>query len=343
MTIVARGIDVPSSDGFDLSYRKPPLSERSHQPILIGIGDDAVGPYVGLFFDGPSTPEELAGPPDLTPAHGHVCDNFRIVMKGELWVGRERYHHGEFRIQRSARPYGADGDAPDVEGNWRIISFADRRGARTRFTNPELRAKVEDDEAIAKQREMTGIDILPANHPGVNGLVTTLTTPWSKVQHIDATVNEATDWPEIGDGGRVCVNLMADHEVGPIYIVQQTPPGKMATPALTFGSDVFRCVISGSHLRHGETVEMGDCRFQAAGVPWEAVVAGPDGLDEVVIIGDRRGRRAKVEGEDNGWTDRIEELVDDLLPGLEALTALNVRPGVDDIDRPELHLVTPAG
>src|SRR5438094_4650003 len=127
MTIVALGIDLPSTEAVDLSFRKPPLSERNHRPILIGIGDEAVGPYIGLFFDAPSTPEQLAGPPDLTPAHGHVCDNFRIVMKGELWVGRERYHQGEFRIQRSARPYGADGDAPHEEGNWRIISFADRR------------------------------------------------------------------------------------------------------------------------------------------------------------------------------------------------------------------------
>jgi hypothetical protein len=341
MTITARGITLENDTAFDLSYRKGILSERNHMPLLIGIGDEKVGPYIGLFFDAPSTPEELAGPPDLTPAHGHVCDNFRIVMKGELWVGRERYHHGEFRIQRSARPYGADGDAPHEEGNWRIISFADRRGSRTRFTNPELRARVENDEVIAKQRQDTGVDILPANDPGINGLVTTLDTPWSKVQHIDASVHDADGWPTIGDGGRVCVNLLAHHEVGPIYIVQRTPAGKLATPAMTFGSDVFRCVITGSHQRNGETVEMGDCRFQAAGVPWEAVTAGPDGLDEVIVIGDRTGRHAAVTGEDNGWVERIEELVQGMLPDLAKLGGLAVRPGIDDSDSPELHLVEP--
>jgi len=339
MTITARGLQLENSQAFDLSFRKPPLSERSHQPILVGIGDDRCGPYIGLFFDAPSTPEELAGPPDLAPAHGHVCDNFRIVMKGELWVGRERYHHGEFRIQRSARPYGADGDAPHVEGNWRIISFADRRGSRTRFTNPELRAKVEDDEAIQRQREATGVDVLPANDPGINGLVTTLRKPWSKVQHIDARFEEAEEWLSIGAGGRVCVNLLAHHEVGPVYILQRTPPAVMATPAMCFGSDVFRCVIRGSHTRAGEQVEMGDCRFQAAGEPWESVVAGPEGLDEVIVIGDRSGLHATVDGEDNGWMARIEHVVRDLLPGLADLKQLNVRPGIDDADRPELHLV----
>ncbi|MBW8825326.1 MAG: hypothetical protein JF603_03090 [Acidobacteria bacterium] len=342
MTITARGFELDDNQVVELSFRKPPLSEWNHKPFRLYIGDDDRGPGVGLFFDAPSTPEEMAAPIDLTPAHGHVCDNFRIVMKGELWVGRERYHHGEFRIQRSARPYGADGDAPHPEGNWRIIAFADRRGARTRPTKPELRAQVENDEAIQKQREATGFDILPPNDPGINGLVTTLDKPWSKVQHIDASVHDAGEWPAIGDGGRVCVNLLADHEVGPIFIVQRTPAGAMATPRMTVGSDVFRCVISGSYRREdGEIVEMGDGRAHAPGVPWEAVTAGPDGLDEIIIIGDRSGRQATVEGPDNGWAERIEELVQTLLPGLADLKQFNVRPFVDDTDRPELHLVEP--
>lgn len=317
--IVVRGLD-NAGDSFDVSYRKPPLSERNHMPLMIGIGDETVGPMVGLFFDAPSTPEELAGPPDLTPAHGHVCDNFRIVMKGELWVGQERYHHGEFRLQRSARPYGADGDAPHEEGNWRIISFADRRGSRVRPTNPQLRAEVENDEALERQREMWGMpEILPANDPGVNGLVTTLDKPWSRVQHMDASFSEADTWLSFGDGGHLAVSLLSVHDVGPVYIVQRTPAGQMATPAMTFGGDVFRCVISGSHQRNGETLEMGDCRVQAGGIAWDAVVAGPQGLDEVIIIGDRTGAIPTVEGDDNGWGVRLAEIIDELRVGLKEL------------------------
>jgi hypothetical protein len=321
--IVSRGFEIPG-EAFDLSFRKPPLSERSHMPMIIGIGDPVYGPMVGLFFDGPSTPEELAGPTDLTPAHSHPCDNFRIVMKGELWVGQERYHHGEFRLQQSARPYGADGDAPHVEGNWRIISFADRRGSRVRPTNPELRSQVENEEALQRSKEMYGDlmpEILPPNDPGVNGLVTTIDKPWSRVQHIDASLSEADSWLPIGDGGRIAVSLMAAHDVGPIYIVQRTPAGKVATPALTFGSDVFRCVISGSHGRGGQTIEMGDTRFQAAGVPWEAVVAGPDGLDELIIIGNRQGAKPQVVGDDTQWASEFGDIVDELTRRLATLVA----------------------
>src|ERR1700704_3763558 len=141
----ALGMDL-DADAFDLSFREPPLSERSGQPMLIGMGDPVAGPLVGLFYDDPSTPEQLAAGPDLAPAHSHPCDNFRVVMKGELWVGQERYHHGEFRLQRSGRPYGSDGDAPHEEGNWRVITFCDRRGHRVRPTNQELRAQASSPE-----------------------------------------------------------------------------------------------------------------------------------------------------------------------------------------------------
>jgi hypothetical protein len=328
MTIVGKGFEV-AGDAFDLSYRKPPLSDRSHQPILIGIGDRTYGPVVGLFFDGPSTPEELMGPTDLTPSHSHPCDNFRIVMKGELWVGQERYHQGEFRIQRSARPYGADGDAPHREGNWRIISFADRRGSRVRPTNPEMRAQVENEDALAKMRAMFDDlmpEILPPNDPGIDGLVTTIDKPWSKVQHIDSRTTDAYMWPEIGEGARVAVSLMSHHEVGPVYVIQRTPAGAQATPAMTFGSDVFRCVIAGSHTRNGEVVEMGDCRFQAGGIPWERVVAGPEGLDEVIIVGDRTGYIPEVTGDDpSGWASTFCDIVEGLKTRLKDPITLDGR------------------
>src|ERR1700727_1480182 len=145
--IKALGLAV-ASDGFELSFRRPPLSRRSGMPVLVGMGDPVAGPLVGLFYDAPSTPSELAPPPDLTPAHSHPCDNFRVVMKGELIVGHERYHHGEFRLQRTGRPYGRDGDAPHPDGNWRIIIFSDRRGHRVRPTNPELRKEFASPSAI---------------------------------------------------------------------------------------------------------------------------------------------------------------------------------------------------
>jgi hypothetical protein len=313
--IGAVGHDV-NGDSFELSFRTPPLNERSGMPVLVGIGDPVVGPLVGLFFDAPSTPEQLVGPPDLAPAHSHPCDNFRVVMKGELWVGQERYHHGEFRLQRSGRPYGRDGDAPHVEGNWRIIVFADRRGHRVRPTNPELRAQSSTPEAFERTKERFGgllPVILPDDDDGVEGLVTTIDKPFSRLGHVDGCFDDASTWGAVGEHARVAVTLMGDHDRGPIVIVQRTDPGAIATPTLSFGSDVFRCVVSGSHVDGGRVRQMGDARFHAAGDGFDAVVAGPEGLDEVMIIGDRQGSTPKVEGSDpEGWATHLCDTLKDL-------------------------------
>jgi hypothetical protein len=318
--IQALGVPIDGSK-LELSFRRPPLSERSGTPVMLGIGDPVAGPLVGLFYDDPSTPEQLAGPPDLTTAHSHPCDNFRVVMKGELIVGQERYHHGQFRLQRTGRPYGRDGDAPHPEGNWRVIFFADRRGHRVRPTNPELRAQYASSEAMAQTRARFG-ELLPVvlddADDGVDGLVTTIETPFSRLGHVDGSFDDAAAWPAIGDGSRIAVSLLGVHDVGPVVILQRTPAGRVATPAATWGSDVFRCVIAGSHGASGRTVEMGDTTVRAAGEPWEEVVAGPDGLDELIIVGDRRGAVPSGAGE---WGEALGSIVRSLEAQLGAMAS----------------------
>jgi hypothetical protein len=115
---------------------------------------------------------------------------------------------------------------------------------------------------------------------------------------------------------------MSEHDVGPVIVLQRTQAGMLATPRATFQSDVFRCVIAGAHHRGGEVLEMGDTRFQAAGVPWEAVKAGPEGLDELIIVGDRRGAVPAVEGDSAGWASGLSSILEDLRHRLSALVAV---------------------
>jgi hypothetical protein len=297
------------TDSFDVSFRRPPLSESSGQPLLYGMGDPIAGPLLGLFYDAPSTPEELAGPPDLTPAHSHSCDSFRIVMKGELWVGQERYHHGEFRLQQSGIPYGQDGDAPHVDGNWRIIFFADRRGFAVRPTNAEARAQMRVAVEAMRDRYADVLpEILAADDGGVIGLVTTITTPMSKLGHIDGSFADAASWDALGES-RAAVSVLGLPGCGPVVMLVHTPAAATAAPGCTFDTDGFRLVVAGSYERDGTTYEMGDMRFQGAGTRWERVVAGPDGLDEVVILGDRRGASPQVDEADvdaRAWRAQLD-------------------------------------
>jgi hypothetical protein len=300
------GEEVPGDD-FELSFSRPPLSERSGRPLLLAFGDPVAGPYMGMFYDAPSTPEELAGPPDLTPAHSHSCDNFRICMVGELWVGKERYHHGEFRIQESGRPYGSDGDAPHVDGNWRLIMFADRRGHRVRAVNPEIRAQM----ATTRQATLDYFtphlpELLDDDDPGVIGMGTNLGAR-SKLGHIDGTFADTSEWDTIGHGARVAAALLGLPELGPLVMLVHTPAGEVAAPAATYDSDTFRCVTGGSAVIDGAERRMGDVLVKAAGISWPAVVAGPDGLDECFVVGDRRG--AVPHTDDARWAGEIAALI----------------------------------
>jgi hypothetical protein len=291
-------------------------------PVLVGMGDPVCGPLVGLFFDAPSTPEQLAGPPDLAPAHSHPCDNFRVVMKGELIVGQERYRHGEFRLQRTGRPYGRDGDAPHAEGNWRIIFFADRRGHRVRPTNPALRREYASAEAVAQTKARFGEVlpvILPDEDDGVDGLVTTIDKPFSRLGHIDGSFDDSTDWDSVGESS-LAVTLMGVHDVGPVVLLQRTPAGALATPRMTWDSDVFRCVVGGSAKTEGGKLLTGDTEGRAAGYVWPAVQAGPEGLDELVVVADRRGAAPHVVGERREWGDAVVETVERLTAQLHLLT-----------------------
>ena len=92
-------------------------------------------------------------------------------------------------------------------------------------------------------------------------------------------------------------SLLGLPDLGPVVLLLRTPAAQVAAPACSFGTEGFRLVIGGSYSLDGRERTMGDMRLQAADTLWEPVIAGPDGLDEVVILGDRRGASPTVHGE----------------------------------------------
>jgi hypothetical protein len=163
-------------------------------------------------------------------------------------------------------------------------------------------------------------ELLDDEDAGVVGMVTNLTTPLSKLGHIDGSFRDASEWDSLGES-KVAASLLGLPDLGPVVLLLSTPAAQVAAPACTFGTEGFRLVIGGSYELDGRERTMGDMRFQSAGTVWERVVAGPDGLDEVVILGDRRGATPTAQGDAgaHGWAHDFATLLAGLRDRLREL------------------------
>ncbi len=120
---------------------------------------------------------------------------------------------------------------------------------------------------------------------------------------------------------KVAAALLGLPDLGPVVFLFSTPAAQVAAPACTFGTEGFRLVVGGSYSLDGRERTMGDMRFQSSDSPWEQIIAGPDGLDEVVILGDRRGASPTVPADPNAqaWARDVDALLDGLRGKLREL------------------------
>jgi hypothetical protein len=88
-------------------------------------------------------------------------------------------------------------------------------------------------------------------------------------------------------------------------------------PQTRFETEVFRMVVAGSCDIDGQIYEYGDIRIQRPGAACGPVVAGPNGLQEVLILGDRRHAVPTVENNEM-WPATLGAIVDDLQGVLSA-------------------------
>ena len=158
--------------------------------------------------------------------------------------------------------------------------------------------------------------MLDFEDPGVAGMAySPVLGPPSRLRHVDGSFADADGWDRFGSSSRAVGALLGLPESGPVVVMQRTMAWATSTPAATFPTETFRLVVAGSHQMGGRTYRMGDMRVQPAGEPWPQSVAGPEGLDEVLVLGDRRGARAETHGEaGERWSSALAELIERLLP-----------------------------
>lgn len=247
--------------------------------LAILMGDPSCGPLV----EATSRPPEPAEP-FRAPAHGHPADNWRITLQGITNMGRDAYSDGQFRFQDGGVPYAGDNLAWGPEGGFGIIVFADRRGSPIRFVKPDHEFQAGADEGARMFADKHGFELCDPC-PGAPAIRTTLGE--TNKGMLLGEFAESDSWTEVVPGVRLATSLLGEVTAGPVLALLRCDPGAPAFPAGTLDTEAFHAVVSGSCVVDGSTKALGDAWLTAAGAQPE-VVAGPDGLQHIVLIGDRR-------------------------------------------------------
>jgi hypothetical protein len=289
-------------------------SADSRLGIFVLAGDKSAGPLVSMA----STPPQKE-PPSLIPAHGHGCDNWRITLGGRLRMGRREYHPGEFRFQRGGQPYGSDDSAAwGPDGGQSFLVMADWRGFPVDFVKKDADPDREFLSRIEAFEEMLGRSA-PDVYPGHVGLASSLGAP-AKGGQIEGSFAQTDRWNSTSDGVRTAVSLLGDHGVGPVVLLIDASPQRMALPAMTLNSELILVVVAGTGSAGAVSLREAQVSIIESGVACPAIDSGSDGLHLAVLIADRRALTSalsagQIEG---GWTTAVSPIFGDLMASLEA-------------------------
>lgn len=300
-----------TDDYVDVSFRHPenwPMNLSGTAGTSVVIGREGHGPNLGLL----AVPDGMDGEP--APAHGHGSDNFRIALQGALVMGRERYGAGDFRYQDGWKAYPNEISEGPL---WLVVIFADQRGFRRRLAKelepgtPEYDAEINIHLYLSQVFQIEADLVDPTKTSGPAAQAVTL-GPMSNSGKLNGSFSDTSSWRQVSPAARAVVSLFGHPESGPVLLVQATEPYGVAMPRVRFDTEVCRLVIGGSYSIDGEIYERGDMRVQRAGTWSGPVVAGADGLQEFVLLGDRTSARPTLDDNDDVWPQDLGGVIDDL-------------------------------
>jgi hypothetical protein len=288
MSTILSATPMPSVDGHvDASFDDRAGWSESLGAEILGIlaGDDHCGPFIVLSYVEPME-EQMP----LSFAHAHASDNWRISVRGTTNMGRDTYEQGQFRFHDGGVPYASDNFAWGPDGGLGILMFADRRGFAIRPVKAEIAATVVPEQAAAGA--FLGID-LQDPCPGAPAIATTM-GPTTR-SHLDGGFDTSGAWDEIAPGVRMAVALAGEPTAGPVLVFLDGAPGSEVVPPRAIGSDTIVAPVTGSIDAAGTALGQGDVRVEEPGVEHPGLVAGPDGVQLVVIFADRRALQSAVD------------------------------------------------
>lgn len=275
------------------------------------FGDATAGP---LAFLSASPPMDEQMPTAF--AHAHASDNWRISVRGTTDMGRESFHHGQFRFHDGGAPYAGDNLAWGPDGGFGLIVFGDRRGFAIEPVKQSIRERVHPEQVAAGTA--LGIEML-SPCPGAPAIRTSMGA--TQRSHQNGGFDESHDWPELTDGVRVFLGVFGEPERGPVAYLVDAEAGCTALPARHLGCETLIVPVGGSVSAGDDVLEQGSIRFEHADHPAPELVAGADGVQLVALVGDRRSLRTALHDGRFGDTDVAVALIEHLGELSASLTA----------------------
>jgi hypothetical protein len=279
---------------------------------MFSIGDRTSGPVIILAAVPPSITYSVLDP----LVHMHRTDSFRAILKGDQRVGRQIYAGGAARLQSSGAFYGPEVPGPrsssGAEPCWIVLCFADKRGYRIEPADqaqwPSVNAR---EELLFQMYDKVGCHpTLPKEFRGKPNIRSNLQIQISEGR-MDLAFDESGNWPRVRSS-QLAVAVAGDPVCGPVFLGVKTPPDAVAMPACTWATETVRFVVSGSCRIGGSNYHAGDIRIQDAETLQPVALAGANGLEEYIILGDRRGAAPRV-GDDevdaHRWAGEIRDQI----------------------------------
>jgi hypothetical protein len=93
----------------------------------------------------------------------------------------------------------------------------------------------------------------------------------------------------------MAAGIAGEPTAGPVLVFLDCAAGTEALPVRAIGTEVLVAPVSGSIDVGGTILAQGDVRLEEADVEHAAAVAGPEGVQLVVLVADRRALAAALD------------------------------------------------
>lgn len=267
-------------------------------PPMISLGDPKSGPVISLSLH-PGGP----GPAYRTPTHYHGTDQFRMILKGraERAISRLKLEARQFAFQEAGMPYREGFGGDDVV--WAMLIRGDRRGSAAAAP-----------AADSSERTAEPAPAMASENPGGPAGIPSVATTFGACRNgfLLGSLDMKDGWRGLGEGVQVAASMWGDRASGPLMLMIKGEPGATVIPAFTSATETMCVLAAGSCRIGGAKYELGDLRIQAADAQQEEVTAGPEGVELILLVADRRAL-PKVAAADARWRAGLDNLVADLV------------------------------